>query len=45
MDHAALGFEVGVIPAGRVAGRGNADFEIRADGDIEAGAEGGSAAA
>jgi hypothetical protein len=45
VDNAALGFEVGVIPAGRVAGRGNADFEIGADGDVEAGAERGSATA
>jgi len=44
VDDLALGFKVGVAAADEVILIGNTDFQIAADGYIESGAEGGSAA-
>ncbi|HEY2120920.1 MAG TPA: hypothetical protein VGH37_17150 [Candidatus Acidoferrum sp.] len=45
VDDFAMGFKVGIVAADGVILAGNADFEIAADGYIEAGAESGAAAA
>jgi hypothetical protein len=44
VDDFTLGLEVGIAAADEVILIGDADFEIAADGYVEAGAEGGAAA-